>query len=81
MVSAHAARDRLKARYELPLLAVSGGVAESALGIREVENGLEVACFNPWDSGHGTLAEVLAVAFPDLIQADAEDADESALVD
>jgi len=78
VVSAHAARDRLTSRYELPLLAVSGTVAESALGIREVEDGLGVACFNPWDSAHGTLVQALAVAFPDLIQTESEDEDESA---
>lgn len=67
LLNAFAAHEILVRRLDLPLTAVTGPVANSALGIREVEDRTGVPCFNAVTSRCEKLVEVLGTVFPDLV--------------
>ena len=67
LLNAHAAHEILVRRLDLPLKAVTGTVANSALGIREVEERTGVPCYNAVTSKGEKLVEALRTVFPDLL--------------
>ena len=68
VLNASAAHDLIVGGHRLPLLAVAGPVADSALSIRAVEDRTGIPCLASDENGRLILKQLLREVFPDLIQ-------------